>query len=53
MVIKYKQYIQERCQQRNDEIENRVHLRTEAIANDFVASDVRYHKDCKTTFSSV
>ena len=50
IIIKYKQYIQEKCQQRHDELGNQVLFQTEAIVNDVVASDVRYHKDCKTAF---
>ena len=50
IVIKFKQYIQVKCQQRHDELGNLVLFRTEAIVNDIVASDVRYHKDCRTAF---
>ena len=39
-----------KCHQINNELSEAVLLRTEAIVNDVVASDVRYHKDCKTDF---
>ena len=48
--VRYGRLLSVKCQQRHDELGNQVLFRTEAIVNDVVASDVRYHKDCKTAF---
>ena len=49
IIISQKQHIQEVCRLKQDELGDQVLLRSEAIT-DVVASDVRYHKDCKTKF---
>ena len=48
--IKYKQYLEEICATRNDKWGETVLLRLAGIPNDVVASDERYHKDCKRDF---
>ena len=50
ITISQTQYIQETCQLRGDEWGDQVLLRTYGIENDVVASDVRYHEDCKRSF---
>ena len=45
--MKYKDYLEEVCAKRGDEWGELVSLRLSGIPNDIVASDGRYHVDCK------
>ena len=50
ITISQTQYIQETCQSRGDDWGDQVLLRTHGLKSDVVASDVRYHEDCRIKF---
>ena len=51
ITIKYKGYLLEICERRNDDLAEKVRFRLNGIDSDLVAKDVRYHKICKTKFA--